>query len=154
MIGRAAAPVALALAGDFFGIALYINLAEQPARLILGDGPLLAQWRASFGVGFVMQGSTTVAAGLTGLAAWWVGRDWRWLAGGLLMLANWPWTLVMIAPVNNALLAIAPEAAGAASRALVERWGQVHAGRTVLAGLAVGLFVWALMTPKRRDTQA
>lgn len=150
MIGRIAAPVALALAAAFFGIALYINLGEQPARLALPDGPMLAQWVVSFRVGFMLQGATAIAAGLAALAAGWRGRDWRWLAGGLLMLANWPWTLLMIAPLNSALLAIAPEAAGAASRALIEQWGMLHAGRTALAGLAVLLMLWASAAPKPR----
>jgi len=148
MIGRIVAPLALALAAAFFGIALYINMAEQPARLALADGPMLTAWAISFKVGFVLQGSVTIAAGLAGLAAFWFTRDWRWLAGGLCMLANWPWTLIVIAPINAALLAAAPEAAGAATRALVEQWGVVHGARTAFAAAAVVLFVAALAAPR------
>jgi hypothetical protein len=143
MIARLLPALALALAAAFFGIALYINVAEQPARLALADMPLLEQWKTSFGVGFVLQGSMTIAAGLAGLGAWWAHRDWRWAAGGLLMLANWPWTLLVIAPINAALLAIPAAAAGPASRALIEQWGGVHGGRTALSFVAAGLFVWA-----------
>ena len=82
--------LALTLAATFYGIALYINLAEQPARLALADMPMLQQWKVSFGVGFALQGSLTIAAGVAGLTAWWRLRDWRLGAGGLLMLANWP----------------------------------------------------------------
>jgi Domain of unknown function (DUF1772) len=152
MIERLAPQIALALAAAFFGIALYINVAEQPARLALQDGPLLAQWKISYKVGFMLQGSITLLAGLAALATWWFRRDWRWFVGGLLMLANWPWTLLVIAPINNALMATAPDAAGAASRALLEQWGQVHAGRTAFAGLAVVLFLWALAAVQRRTS--
>ena len=148
MIARLLPSLALTLAAVFFGIAVYINLAEQPARLVLEDMPLLAQWKVSFGVGFALQGSLTIAAGLAGIGAWWLHKDWRWGAVGLLMLGNWPWTLVMIAPINAALLAMAPEAADAASRALIEEWGLVHAGRTGLSFLAVGLSLWAMVQPK------
>lgn len=148
MIARLLPPLALVLAAVFFGIALYINLAEQPARLALEDAPLLAEWKVSFAVGFVLQGSLTIAAGLAGLGAWWACRDWRLAAGGLLMLANWPWTLVVIAPINAALLAILPEAAGPSSRALIEDWGFVHSGRTALSFVATGFFLWAVMQPK------
>ena len=159
MIARLLPALALALAAVFFGIALYINLAEQPARLALADTPLLEQWKVSFGVGFMLQGSITIAAGLAGLGAYWVrrdvlardvlgrdvlGRDWRWAAGGVLMLANWPWTLLVIAPINTALLAIPAAAAGPASRALIEQWGLVHGGRTALSCVAAGLFAWAV----------
>jgi hypothetical protein len=136
------------LAAVFFGIALYINLAEQPARLALADMPLLEQWKVSFGVGFVLQGSLTMAAGLAGLGAWWVNRDWRYAAGGLLMLANWPWTLLVIAPINNALLAISVAAAGPSSRALVEQWGTVHSGRTAISCIAICLLLWAFAVPR------
>jgi Domain of unknown function (DUF1772) len=148
MIARLLPLLALALAAVFFGIALYINLAEQPARLGLEDAPLLEQWKVSFGVGFALQGSLAIAAGLAGLGAGWTQRDWRWAAAGLLMLANWPWTLVMIAPINAALLAAAPEAAGAMTRSLIEDWGVVHAGRTALSFIAVGLSLWAGVGPK------
>jgi hypothetical protein len=141
--------LALALTAAFFGIAFYINVAEQPARLALADAPLLAQWKLSFNVAFVVQGTLAIAAGVSGLAAWWFSRDWRWLVGGLLMLANWPWTLAVIAPINAALLATAAEAAGPASRALIEQWGNVHAVRTGFALTATVLFLWAAVRTDR-----
>ena len=144
MIWRLLPALALALAAVFFGIALYINVAEQPARLALADLPLLEQWKVSFGVGFALQGSLTVAAGIAGLVTWWHLRDWRWGAGGLLMLANWPWTLLVIAPTNTALLAMSAEAAGPASRALIEYWGLIHGGRTAISLAAVGMYLAAL----------
>jgi hypothetical protein len=142
-IVRSLPGTAVALAAVFFGIAAYITLAEQPARLALDAGPMLAQWQISFRTGIVIQGSLAIVAGLAGLAAWWWWRDWRWIVGSAFMLVNWPWTLVLIAPVNAALLGTAPGAAGAASRALVERWGELHAMRAGLGLLALLLFVWA-----------
>lgn len=93
-----------------------------------------------------------IAAGLGGLAAWWFRRDWRWLVGGLAMLANWPWTLAVMASINNALMATAPEAASAASRALVEQWGSAHAVRTGLGLAATALFLWAATRSDRPES--
>ena len=139
---RATLPgLAIALAAAFFGTALYINLAEQPARLALPDGALLTQWQLSYAMGVRLQGSLALVTGLTGFAAWWAVRDRRWLAGALLMLANWPWTLMVIAPVNAALMG--SDAGGPATRALIEQWSLLHAARTGLGGAALLLFLWA-----------
>lgn len=137
--------LALTSSAAFFGIALYINLAEQPARLVLPDTAMLAQWQASFAVGIKLQGAMTVIAGLLGLLAWYLNRSWLWLAGGLLMLVNWPWTLLMIAPINDQLTVMpATEAIGAA-RKLVEQWGQLHGMRTLISFTAMVTFLAALV---------
>lgn len=136
--------VALILATLFAGAAIYILVAEQPARLVLEDRSLLLQWQQSYPRAARMQAGLAVLASLAGGLAFWRSRDLFWLAGAALMLANLPFTLIVIAPINNELLALSPEQAGAAGRALIERWGWLHAVRAGLSLAAMAAFAGAL----------
>ena len=136
----------LVTASLFAGAAFYVNFAEQPARLALNERASLIQWQRSYERAALMQASLALAGFALGLAAWWWdGRDPRWLIGGFLLLAAWPYTLLVIKPVNDRLKATDPLSAGAQTRALIERWGRLHAGRTVLGVLATAIFFCAAM---------
>lgn len=136
--------IALILATLFAGAAVYILVAEQPARLALADAPLLLQWQESYPRAARMQAGLAVLASLAGAFAFWRARNPLWLVGAALMLANLPFTLIVIAPVNSALLALGPEQAGAASRTLIERWGALHSVRAGLSVLATAAFALAI----------
>jgi hypothetical protein len=91
-----------------------------------------------------MQASLALISGLLALAMAWQTRDWRWIVGSILILANWPYTLIAIMPTNNTLKSIAANEAGRASRSLIEMWGSLHAVRTGLGIAATLAFLWAL----------
>jgi hypothetical protein len=136
--------LAFAFAAAFTGAAVYVNIAEHPARLKLDDRALLAQWKPSYQGGAAMQGGLALASAALGLWAWWQLGHIGWLIGACLILANWPFTLWIIMPVNNRLKATAIENAGAETRALLERWGRLHAGRSALGVLTTLAYLWAL----------
>lgn len=136
--------LALVISALFSGAALYVNLVEQPARLTLTDQALLAEWQPSYKRGFMMQAPLAIAGFLLGLAAWWTSGRLGFVVGALLMLANWPWTLLFIRPTNDILMRTASADAGPTSRALIRKWNGLHAVRTGLGALAVLAFLVAL----------
>ena len=138
-----AGQLALIAAALFTGAAFYINWAEQPARLNLDDRALLQEWKPSYKAGFQMQATLAVIGFLLGAIAWVQTGNWLWLLGAIVLVANWPYTLLGIMPTNHKIEAIALEDAGASSRALIEKWGGLHAVRTALGAVATAIFLLA-----------
>ena len=139
--------LALVAAALFAGAALYISVAEHPARMKLDDRAALAQWKPSYARAVPMQAGLASVSLLLGLRAWWkIGDGWI-LAGALLIGAVIPLTLLVIYPTNRRLQAAAPDAGGPDTRALLTRWGLLHALRTLLSLAAVACYFAAFARP-------
>ena len=138
--------LALTVAALFTGAAIYVNVAEQPARLRLDDRALLTEWKPSYKRGAAMQAPLALLGCLFGIIAWSQTSHPGFLIGGIAILVPWPWTLLAIKPVNDALLATEIDQAGPPTRALVVKWGALHGMRTALGALATIAFLWASMS--------
>jgi hypothetical protein len=135
--------LALIASAIFGGVALYVNIVEQPARLALDDRALLAEWKPSYKRGAAMQAPLALVGFVLGLLAWWQTSHPGFLIGAIAIIAPWPWTLIGIKPTNDRLLATDPDKAGPQTRALIVKWGAIHSVRTGLGALATVAFLWA-----------
>jgi hypothetical protein len=134
--------IAIISAAMFAGAALYINVAEHPARMELDTRYAVAQWTPSYRRATRMQAPLALLSLLAGLGSWLLGAGIGWAIAALLMGAVVPFTFIGIMPTNRALLAPGRDLAATETRVLLERWAQLHAVRTVLSIAATVLYVW------------
>jgi hypothetical protein len=133
--------VATLCAALFAGAAMYINVAEHPARMRLETGGAARQWAPSYQRATWMQAPLAVIGFLAGAAAWLLGGGTGWLVAAVFLGAVVPFTLIVIMPTNHRLLAPGRDLASAETRALLETWARLHAVRTALSLLAAVLFI-------------
>ncbi len=131
-------------AGLFAGAAIYIDLAEQPARKHIDIAAALAEWRPSYKRAAVVQPLLAAVGFLSALAAWLMGASVWWLVGGVLLVAVIPYTLIVALPTNNRLLDPAIEKNPDLARRLLVRWGRVHTVRSVMSLATFLVFVMLL----------
>ncbi|MGF6174143.1 DUF1772 domain-containing protein [Ensifer sp. 4252] len=135
--------LALLTASVFFGAAIYINVAEHPARLHLDNRAALAEWVPAYRRGFEMQASLAIISGLLGAAAWWQSGNALWGLGAAIIILNWPYTMLFVMPVNRRLEATRPDEVSKETHELLLRWGRLHAGRSALGAIAAAVFLVA-----------
>ena len=134
--------LALTVAAAFTGAAIYVSVAEQPARLRLEDKALLQEWQPSYKRGAIMQASIAIVACVLGLIAWWQTGGPAYLAGAVAIILPWPWTLMVMMPTNRLLEAMDASADNPQARALIVKWGSLHLVRAGLGVLATLAFLW------------
>jgi hypothetical protein len=141
--------LALAVAAIFNGAAFYVSFAEQPARLGLDDRALLAEWKPAYKRGFAMQAPLAIIGFVFGIVAWLGTGSAAFLIGAILLLSNWPWTMLGIMPTNKMLMATELKDAGPQTRALIVKWKNFLCpyGAGVPCGL--GFHDWALVIARR-----
>lgn len=133
------------IAGTLFaGAALYINVAEHPARLRLDTRSAAQQWAPSYQRATWLQAPLALLSLIAGVIAWLQGAGVGWLIGALLVGAVVPFTFLAVMPTNNKLLDPARNLDAPETRELLVRWGRLHAVRTVLSLAGVVVFAVAI----------
>ena len=112
----------------FTGAAIYVNLAEHPARMACGTELAATEWAPSYKRAARMQAPLAMIGTLTAFVSWRLTENILWFVGALLifavasMLRRVPWT-----------------------RALLEKWGKLHAVRSILSLLASAVLLIAVL---------
>jgi hypothetical protein len=129
----------------FTGAAIYINLVEHPARMGCDTKTAATVWAPSYKKATVMQAPLAILSFLAGLGAWLLGGGILWLIGAVLIGLVVPFTFIAVMPVNHQLLFPGRDLSSAETRSLLEKWGRLHAVRSVLSFLASIVYLASLI---------
>lgn len=130
--------LALMTSSVFTGAAIYINVAEQPARLKLENNPLLEEWKFAYKRGFKMQAPLALFSALFGFVSFLNTYSIMSLIGSIVILANWPYTMIVLMPLNKKLM---NSDANGETRYLIKKWNSLHTVRSTLGILAALIFL-------------
>ena len=125
--------IAVLAATLFTGAAIYINVAEHPARMECGTALAATVFGPSYRRATVMQALLALVATAGAIGAWFTGASVTWLIGALLIFAVVPFTFLVIMPTNKKLLDPAIDRSSDGVHRLLQHWGRLHAVRSVLA---------------------
>jgi hypothetical protein len=135
---------AFAAAAAFLGATVYIGLVEQPARLALGPRAMMREWTPSNRRGTLMLSLLAAVSAILAYIQFKANGDVRWLIGGAVILASWPYAYFVMMPMNIWLSAITPGRAISLARRLMRDWGLLEWGHALIGLVAAGVFAWAL----------
>jgi hypothetical protein len=139
--------IATFAAAMFAGAALYVNVAEHPARMALDTRFAAAQWALSYRRATWMQAPLALFSLVAGLGSWFLGGGLGWAIAGLLMGAVVLFTFIGIMPTNSALLAPGRDLGTAETRTLLAHWAKLHAVRTALSLAATIVYLCLALGP-------
>lgn len=120
----------------FAGAAIYISLVEHPARMGCDTKTAATVWAPSYKRATVMQAPLAALSFLAGVGVWLVVGGILWLIGAVLIGLVIPFTFIGVMPTNHQLLAPGRDLSSTETRSLLDKWGRLHAVRSVLSLLA------------------
>lgn len=139
--------IATLSAALFAGAALYINVAEHPARMMLDTKSAVIQWAPSYHRATWLQAPLALVSFVSGVAVALMSSSLIWFSAALLIGVVVPFTFIVVMPTNKKLLDTTRDLASPETRALLVKWNRLHSVRTVLSGLASVIYFCAWRMP-------
>ena len=138
--------IAILACSIFAGAAIYITVVEHPARLACGTALAATVFGPSYKRAAVMQAALALLATLAGVAVAINEGAGLWFVGACLIFLVVPFTFLGIMPTNKCLLDPERDRASEETQVLLEKWGRLHAVRSVSSFAASILYVYLGVT--------
>jgi hypothetical protein len=136
--------LAASASGLFTGAALFMHFVEHPARMELGPALGVPSFAAMYQRAAIMQPLLAFLSFFGGAAAWLAGANAWWLMGGIIMGSLFPYTLILMLPLNKELTDPGLDTNSPRAAELLERWGNLHKYRAYAALVAFFIFLLVL----------
>ena len=120
----------------FAGAAIYINIAEHPARLECGTELAATVFVPSYNRASLMQAALALISTFSSVIVWFLGGSTLWLVGAVFIFFVVPFTLIVIMPTNTKLKSPDLNKSAESTRALLEYWGKLHFIRSLSSLIA------------------
>jgi uncharacterized membrane protein len=132
----------------FFGAAAYISLVQHPAALETGSDFAVRFFAPMYRRAAIMQASLAIGGAFATMVAYFLGAGRSWLVVAVLISSVIPFTLLIVAPLNEQLKALDPSAERAVE--LLMQWSRLHWIRTVMSGVAFAICLVAMAGDQTR----
>lgn len=137
--------IAIFAATSFTAIAIYISVAEHPARMECGPELASLVFGPSYRRAARLQASLALIATAAGAALYFLVGGYSWLVGAVLIFSVVPITVLVIFPTNHKLLDPDLDRTSPATYELLRTWGRLHGVRSILSLAAALLFLCTLI---------
>jgi len=126
----------------FAGAAIYINIVEHPARLECGTELAASVFGPSYRRAARLQATLAIMATFFGAILAVTSNNPLWYFGAALIFSVVPFTFIVIMPTNLKLLAPTRDRSAEETEALLNKWGALHAVRSLVSCIAAVIYVY------------
>jgi Anthrone oxygenase len=131
-------------AGLFTGAALFIHFVEHPARMELGPAQGVSSFGAMYKRAKIMQPFLVLLSFFSGAEAWFLGANAWWLIGSIIMVSLFPYTFILMLPLNKELTDPGLDKNSSRAAELLAQWGNLHKYRVLIGLVAFVIFLLLL----------
>lgn len=138
----------LTLMAVVFGYAVAASVVAYPAMMAVSRSAAVEYFNPFFHKSAHLQLVLSVIVLILSLAISYLSGHWEWLIGAIVLQLSGPYTIKILMPVNNRIMAKNADIDSPQMTADLGKWGMLHLPRTLLAGAVFIVFAWlATATP-------
>lgn len=132
----------LTVMAAIFGYAVSATAVAHPAMMVSSREVAVGFFTPFFHKSAHLQMALSLIVLAISLAISVLSGDWLWLIGAIILQLSGPYTIKILMPVNNRIMAENADIHSDQMTKDLSSWGKLHMPRTVLAGVIFILFAY------------